>query len=269
MKKLKFIFLSIVLIIGVFSLSACNFLGNRNSTTVDRAWADNEILTYNIYEEDNKIGNLTMDLTSNLTEQEKNDNKDADSKLTTNLVTTNQTINTVYYIKRYTVLSYTKQYTDLKDSKNNYTINAKHKGQEFSYTLTYPNDSSKNKTNTLKTKAAYSDGEFMYYYVRCFSTTTSFDVANPLTDSVVTLSTTGLKAATIKTDFVDFGSVACTGYSFSLNGTPSGSNIFVYYTPVATDYTRSISASILSSVKFPATIFENTYKYVLSGVTLY
>ncbi|MCR4661901.1 MAG: hypothetical protein K5765_07915 [Clostridia bacterium] len=265
MKKFKIILLSVLIVGVLFSFTACNFFGGTPNT-VDQAWANYEKLTYNVYDNDTNIGTLILTMTNSLTEDEKKNGET--TKLTVNLDTKNHNVQSTYYGNIYNVISYTKTFTDKNDNKNNYEVEASHGGDYLYYTLTYPNNPSKNADDKkIKVKSPYSDGEYMYYFLRCYNATTSFQTVDVLTNTTHKFSTAAIKE-TVKTDFNSFGTVECSGYRIYLNETPSGASITVLYTPDSVAYKLSHSSSILSSVKFPTKIQENNIKYILKDASV-
>ncbi len=265
--------------ITIFSFTACN----NNTITVNPCWANNEILTYTVYDNNVQngaasVGSLRFTLKSDLlTDAEKqlsfNGNEKTYSSANVRLEETliyvgKAEIHTTVLAKDYTVLATNKTYTDLVDATKSYTVQSYHDGKEYVYALTYSGTATQE--GTIKVGSSdYTDNEFLYYYIRCYSLSgvpSAINVADPLSGLNYKL-TCGAKenAATIKTE-CDLGSVACNLVQVAYSEEPVGSPINIYYLP---DSIVFESVGIKQSTKVAARIEENNIVYVLNGYEVY
>ena len=99
MKKRILLIVTIVLMILLFT--ACT----GNTATVSKCWTNYEKLTYNVYTTGttNKVGEVTMAMTSDLTTEEKASG--ANYKLTVNLQVNDVAYTTTYLTNIYTIKS--------------------------------------------------------------------------------------------------------------------------------------------------------------------
>lgn len=269
MKKTILLSLILVLIATICMLTACN----NSATPISRAWANNEVIAYDVYdtaigEVRVKVGEAKFTTTSNLTDADKAISADANAKVTVEGKKTDVCeYKTVFYAKTQTVLCYEKNFTDLKNEKNNYVLKAKHDGKKYSYEITYPNDESKNKSGDLKVGASgYTDEEYIYFYIRCYDLSnvpSSITVADPFSDEVIKLASkvTSTKAAVaVGTDFFGSDTLECTQVAITRTETPIGAPMYAYYYQSETSYG---DYSIIKSNKIPVQITENNLTYIL------
>lgn len=264
MKKATLIvFVVIVAVLGVILLTSCN----NSTTTVKQRWADAESVSFNVYEGDLQVGNATFTTTTKLTDEEKQAVSGADTRVTVSSELNGTVTESVYYAHVYNILTVRKTFTNPSDPTQNYILEGEHDGKNFVYSLTYPNATDKNKSGKLNVgSSGYTDGEFLYMYVRCYETSalpSSIKVADPFHDEVITLSTALRSSnATVKTDS-SLHSVVCNEIAINRSGTPTGSGILAYYLPDSAGTYGS--GTIIKSSCFPVKIVENNLTYVLSA----
>ena len=267
MRKVKIILLCLMTAVITFGLAACSGGG----TTIDQSWAANETLEYNITDSDKGnavVGNASFVTTTKLSEEDKTASPDADTKMTATVKIGNITRVTVYYAKIYKVLKLISTYTDTDNPENNYVLNAYHDDKNYVYKLEYPSAKNKNKEGKLNVgESGYSDGEFLYFYIRCHDISavpSSIKVADPFTDTVTTLTCTAeANNASVATS-TELGTVTCDKVNVNRADTPVGRGISVYFLPETKDYTYG-EGSMIKSVCFPTKIVENNLIFTLSN----
>ena len=267
---MKKVFLTIaIVLITIFTLSACTGGG----PTVDQSWASNETLTYSMYDSlvnngTTKVGSVSIVTTTNLTQEEKDKVSKADTKVIIEINKDNVcSIKTTYYTRVQNVLSLTREYDDLVDDNNDYTLSARHDDKNYVYDLTYT-DTAKNKSGKINVGSSnYTDNEFLYFYIRCYdaeSVPSSIKIADPFNDTSYELSCSYTSGAeTIATE-TELGSVICNEITINRAESPVGTGIVAYYLPEKDEYKYGDYA-LIKSVKFPTKIVENNVSYVLNG----
>ena len=265
-KTAKFILIVAVILLGVFALTACN----NSGPTVNQRWADAESISFSIYDKnqsDREVGTATIATTTKLTQEEKDAVSGADTRVNISVTIDNVTTESVYYSHIYDVLTVKKVYTDADHPENNYDLTAKHSDKYYEYTLTYPNATDKNKSGKLNVgTSGYTDGEFLYMYVRCHDTSalpSSIKVADPFTDEVTTLACSLVSSKSPVNTQSSLGTVNCNEISIHRSSTPIGGDIRAYYLPLSEGTYGT--GTIIKSSCFPVKIVENNLTYVLNG----
>ena len=278
MKKAVISIVLIVFVLGaVFSLTGCS-LSQSSGPTVDQCWADRETLAYSVYDSNKggaKVGNATMSIITSrfFTEEEKEAHAGADTKMTSVVTVGSQTTSTEFYGKIYRTVSLKKEYVNADAPEQNYVLNARHEDKNYVYELTYPNAPEKNKTGKLNVgSTGYTDNEFLYYYIRCYdlssTTPSSIKVADPFTDTVVTLNTlVRTTMDTVATEAPAIGSVMCYYVNVCRSETPVGDVIIADFLPKTKEFTYG-EGTIIKSSGFPTKIVENNLQYVLNGFSV-
>lgn len=266
-KKISVIIFVLLALALPLAFVACN----GSTSTVDQSWAKNETIEYVVTDsskENATVGEAKFVTTTDLSAEDKEKEPGANTKMTATVRVGNKTKISVYYADIYNVISLTTEYTDATDAKNDYKLEAKHDGKNYVYTLTYPSDGTKNKSGKINVgKSGYTDGEFLYNYVRCYSPSavpTSIKIADPFTDEAVKLTCTYVTdKATVDTKST-LGSVQCNMISVTRAESPVGKGISVYYLPKDAEGRFSYGeGSIIKSVRHPVMIVENNLVFTL------
>lgn len=262
-----------------FSFAACT--GRNTKITVDSCWANNETLEYSVHDGSKggnpTVGTLSVDLKASIADadkklkygEEEREYSSATVRINEKLTETGVCeIETTILAYDYTVLATNKTY---KDSKGNrvYTLYSYHDGKNYVYTIDYADG--RTEKGKINVGAAYTDNEFLYYYVRCYeigSLPSKTKIADPFSDSAFEISCSNMgtvKVATECTDKTIGGAVDCNKVSIGFSSRPKGSAIEVYYVTDVAEH--EVGDYGLKSRKFPAKIVENNISYVLKSYT--
>lgn len=262
MKKL--IVVVIIIAVAMFTLTACS-----NTVTPAAAWADYETLTYDVL---NAADNAKLGEMSIVTERSPGDmtlngkEYSADGRVTFTVKTADVEMTSIMLFTRYSVNAAYKTYNDLKNTQNSYTLESRHDGKYYYYSLNGAEEK-RLKTGTI----GFTDSEFLYHYIRCYdpsSPPSAITVADPLSDSVIKLSCSAYGSSDVTVPFPDgTKNVTCTAISVSPSQAPKGKSIKVFITPDSSEYHVS-GLSISLSKKIPVRIQEDDIVYSLTAIAV-
>ncbi len=259
----KFIVVIAIIAVSVLTLTACS-----GTVTPAAAWADYETLVYDVLNaaDNAKLGEMTIVTERSPADTTVNGKEySADGKVTFTVKTADVEMTSVMLFTRYSVNAAYKTYTDLKNSENSYTVESRHSGKYYYYSL---NGAEEKRLKVGTT--GFTDSEFLYHYIRCYSPSsppTTIKIADPLTDSVMKVSCSAIGNGDVAVPYPEVRNVSCTVISVSPADVPKGKSIQVYLTPDSSEYYVE-GLSISSSKKIPVKIVEDGIIYSLTSVSV-
>ncbi|MDD4315764.1 MAG: hypothetical protein PHC84_01235 [Clostridia bacterium] len=264
---MKKIILLVVLLIAVFTFTACS-----SPTPPGTSWADKEILVYDVKIDGVIVGELTSTL-----EREPADKTiggtpyaSATSRLTVTFTGTNNgdTIEIQSLLADFAPLA---TYKKVVSADKNYELTAVYNSKYYNYTL---KQNGAETSDRIKAKAPYIDNDLLYTYLRCQSLASGINTVLNIPDAhsgtLQSLTAASQASETLTVPYPDGNkTVACYKVAITRNETPVGSSIFVYYTPDSAEYVIPGSiGSINDSVKIPVKIVENDVTYLIKSITV-
>lgn len=268
MKKkrlLSTVALVILIAVSSIALSACN-----SKAQPGIAWAYKEILTYEVFDGEVSVGSMVVVTErSNVGETFSKDLNgstygEADSRTTITVDTNKVNVVSTALWNGYYVIAQSKVYTDKKDAANNYSLTSHQNKKNYVYSI---NGGTSKKVKIGSTNYCYSD--FIYQYIRCYaagSQPTSIKIADPFSDSAVTLAVNTGASATVNTSYTSTENVdvACQTMYFSLSDTPTGNAITVFYATDTDANNQPVPMGGISK-RVPVKIIENNMSYILTN----
>lgn len=256
----KVLILILVAVTLVFVLAGCN-----SAASPTMAWADAEILEYDITDSSSKekLGTMTITTVRTVTDNILNgksyySNTKTNIDIETNLVKSQTTV----LSSAYTALALSKTYIDKQNADNNYTLEARQVSKNYVYSL---NGQAEEK---MKTGSGYTFSEFVYQYIRCYplsSAPSSIKIADPLTGQIATVTAANSGAEErLTVPYPDeTKEINCNVLTLSLSDNPVGKSIYVSFIPDKIEYEIQ-GLSMTPSKKIPAKIVENDFTYTLA-----
>ncbi len=258
MKKL----VVLIMVIAVFALvlTGCNSVASPTM-----AWADAEILSYDITDTSSKekLGTMTITTLRTTTDNALNGrNYSSNTKTIIDIETNAVKTQSVVLSNAYTALAMSKTYEDKQNADNNYSLEARQVGKNYVYSI---NGQAEQK---IKTGAKNTFSEFIYQYIRCYpmsSAPASIAIANPLNNQVSTVSVVNSEAEERLTINYpeDTKEINCNILLIKLSDKPVGKGIYVSFIPDKAEYEIQ-GLSMTPSKKIPAKIVENNITYTLT-----
>ncbi|NCA91631.1 hypothetical protein EOM82_00035 [bacterium] len=256
----KILILILVAATLVFVLTGCN-----TAASPTMAWADAEVLKYDITDSASKEKLGTMTITTQRTTLDNTlsgNTYSSNTKTSIEIETNAVKSNTVILSNAYTALALSKTYEDKLSADKNYTLEARQVGKNYVYSL---NGEAEKK---IKTGSGYTFSEFVYQYIRCYpasSAPSSIKIADPLNGQVATVTAANSGAEErLTVPYPDeTKEINCSILTVSLSDSPVGKSIYVSFIPDKVEYEIQ-GLSMTPSKKIPAKIVENNLTYTLS-----
>ncbi len=268
----------LLLIITIIATLTLTLVGCASTPVAGRAWADYEVLTYDVIENNAVIGSMTMTIEVLGGEQTLTIGGDTTTKydlgsgssgkrLTQTVTIDGKTVmNSQALVKDWTTVA---SYKLVDYATTSYTVNTTYSGKTVSYTKSIGGAEPINGTINVG-NSGYIDNEFIYTYVRAYpqldesmqKSITTIDYEN-MEKTSISISTTveNVEAITFEGE-----ARACALMVMQHGGSPVGKSISArYFTREA--YTKpSVTSSIYDSFRIPAEIIENNITYKLTNV---
>lgn len=265
MKKILLIML--VCVLALFSFTACG--GGEIPPGI--AWANKEILTYQVKDKGQDIGELEI-ITQRIS---KDDDKyidgklykDANHKITMTYAFQDQTLTVTSLMKGMRPLATLKS---VKTEEKEYVLSSYYSGKYYHYSLDQKGEKS---SKRIKVKGEVVDNDIMYMYLRCFDISSGFvkmlNIPDPFNNDIQSLTARRIGSKKISVPFPDEEKeVDTVAIQISRNTAPVGEPLFAYYTPEKDEYNIGSLASLDNSKKFPVRIIENNLTYDLIKISV-
>lgn len=269
---MKKVFLSIVLII----ILSFTFIGCSSPELPGVAWASAEILTYDIFDGESCVGNLTVTNVRD-TIGDKFSNKlngytfnTADSRVTIDLkLTDKMESTTTMLVNNVSPIALSKTYTDLVDPSKSYKVEGSQDKKNYKVSV---NGAESEKLNVGTT--GYSYGEYIYHLIRSYSVgsqPSTIKVADPLNDTVHTVAIGASDTEILKV--ADYNGtkdkqVACQKFVISLSNTPAGTAMVAWFAVDNSSNNLYVNPNGGLSKRIPVKMSENNLEYRLTKVAV-
>ncbi len=270
----------LLLIIAIIVTMALTLVGCASTPVPGTAWADHEVLTYDVIEDGAVIG--TMTTTIEILEGEQSLTLGADKETKYNVGTgldgkrLTQTIvidgkiamQSQALVKRWSTIASYKM-VDYKD--NNYAINSTYSGKYVKYTKT--TGDAEPVTGSIKIgKSGYIDNEFIYTYIRAYAELDSSMSKSVTTIDYENMQKTTLSIATTTDNVEKFAFEGkereCAKMIVQHTSSPVGKSIQARYLTRKAYEKPSSTSPLYGSYHLPAEIVENNLTYKLKSITV-
>jgi len=276
-KALLIILILAVLIAGAVSLSACS----SASPIPGIAWASSETLVYDIKDNDVSVGTLTVTAVKlepgNYKIERFGDRtftvakNSANGTRVTKVALDNDGNEMMYSESILSGFSSLASYKKVNYAGNAYEYRVFHEGKYFYY-----NTDGGTGFNKIKAKSGYSDNELLYYTVRCYdlgdSYSSTYSVLSPGSDSLEKIAVaTQITTVPYAINYTDADGVPqavskdCISVKFSKSESPTGTSIYVLYSPADFLLKGNVNTLFNESVFIPVQIEENNMVYTLTS----
>lgn len=265
MKKLFLVL--IILSVSLFAFTSCG-----GEVPPGIAWANKDILTYEVKDGEEDAGELQI-ITQRIYDE-------ADKYLDDNLYErANQKITMTYTfgdesMQVESLMSGMNPVATKKvvnTSQASYTLDSYFSGNHYYYTLNKDGDKT---SERIRAKGDFIDNDIMYMYLRCFDIGTGFtkslNIPDPFSNTTQTLSARSVGTKNLIVPYPDENKeVETIAIAITRTTTPIGESIYVYYTPDGDEYSVTGSlGSLDDSKKFPVRIVENNLAFNLINITV-
>ncbi len=270
----------LLLIIAIIVTMTLTLVGCASAPVAGRAWADYEVLTYDVLEDGQKIGTMTATIEVLSGEQTFTVGSDLETKYDLGSGSSGKRLTQVVTIggqvamqsqalvKDWKTLASYKT-VDYKDTA--YTVSTVYQGKYVKYTKT-AEDGTPVEGSIKVGSTGYVDNEFVYTYVRAYpqvdssfsKTITTIDYEN-MQKTSVSISTT-----TQDVDKIAFEGEerACAKMVLQHSSSPVGKGITARYFVRDAYNKASLANSYYDSYRIPAEIVENNLTYQLVNVSI-
>lgn len=266
-----------VLIGGILPLSACT----KEVPIPGLAWASVETLVYDIKDNGESVGTLTV-ITEKLAPGEHKIDRLGERTFT---VTANTAGGT--RVRKTAVDKDGKEIMYSESLMNGFTSLASYKKVDYAGTayeyrvyhegkFFYYNTDGGNSYKRIKAKSGYLDNELLYHVVRCYDLdagyASTYSVMSPSSESLEKIAVGTLQATvpfTIHYTDADGNEQAaakeCMVVSFSKSDSPKGTSIKVLYSPADFELKGNVDKLFNASIYLPVEIEENNIVYTLTS----